>query len=30
MGKITKFKILYAIAAWGEEWCAKYLHAHSV
>ena len=30
MGKIPKLKILYAIEVWREEWCAKYLHVHSV
>ena len=30
MGKIPKLKILYAIVIWSEEWCAKYLHAHSI
>ena len=30
MGKNTKLKILYEIAVSREEWCAKYLQAHSV
>ena len=30
MGEIPKLKILDAISEWREEWCAKYLHAHSV